>query len=37
MTATSCAVEADVIIGVDTHKDIGAAVAIDRLGRLLEH
>lgn len=37
MTATPSAVETDVIIGVDTHKDIHAAVAIDRLWRQLEH
>ncbi len=37
MTATRSAVETDIIIGVDTHKDVHAAVAIDRLGRRLEH
>jgi transposase len=38
MTATPSAVETgDIIIGVDTHKDIHAAVAIDRLGRRLKH
>jgi transposase len=37
MTATHSTVETGVIIGVDTHKDIHAAVAIDRLGRQLEH
>jgi transposase len=37
MTATSSTVETDIIIGVDTHKNTHAAVAIDRLGRQLEH